>query len=435
MLLAFESSLYSAVTPVLPHYAHTLHASKPALGLLSAAYPAGLIPGSLLGGWIASRVGVRRTTLAGLIFFGVAVAAFGFATDLVALDAARGPGPVLRPDLGWRPHLGDRGLGARAPRRHDRRGDRRGDVRHAGRAAAGDGRGGDRHPSGVLRARRPLVRPGRPDAPPPRAGPHRQRGHRASPAAGRAAHRRPAARHLADHARGDDDRRHQRPAAAAPVALRRLGGGDRCHLRGRGGAQQRAVAGRRTGERSPRRPAAPRDRAGSQRRAGEHARAPAHGGRARAADRDRPRRPAGRLHDPGGVDDDPVRRGGRHRARRRDDARQPRLRHGRDDRRPGRRRALAGHQRRGPAPPAGRVDARHAMAGQPDPEERGPAPRASPPPVSPRRAPRSRRGRRAPRRPRRARAAPRACRARRSAPCRAPRSGRRRARSRAGGRS
>jgi MFS family permease len=89
MLFAFESSLYSAVTPVLPHYAHTLHASKPALGLLSAAYPAGLIPGSLIGGWVASRVGVRRTTLAGLIAFGVTVAAFGFATDLVALDALR----------------------------------------------------------------------------------------------------------------------------------------------------------------------------------------------------------------------------------------------------------------------------------------------------------------------------------------------------------
>lgn len=89
MLLAFESSLYSAVTPVLPHYAHALHASKPALGLLSAAYPAGLIPGALLGGWIASRVGVRRTTLAGLIFFGIAVAAFGFATSLIALDGLR----------------------------------------------------------------------------------------------------------------------------------------------------------------------------------------------------------------------------------------------------------------------------------------------------------------------------------------------------------
>ena len=82
MLLGFESSLYSAVTPVLPHYAHTLHASKTALGLLSAAYPAGLIPGSLLGGWLASRAGVRRTTLTGLIVFGLAVAGFGFAGNL-----------------------------------------------------------------------------------------------------------------------------------------------------------------------------------------------------------------------------------------------------------------------------------------------------------------------------------------------------------------
>jgi MFS family permease len=89
MLLAFESSLYSAVTPVLPHYAHSLHASKPALGVLVAAYPAGLIPGALLGGWIASTRGVRRTTLAGLTVFGVAVAAFGFAVNLVTLDALR----------------------------------------------------------------------------------------------------------------------------------------------------------------------------------------------------------------------------------------------------------------------------------------------------------------------------------------------------------
>jgi MFS family permease len=89
VVLGFESSLYSAVTPVLPHYAHTLHASKTALGLLSAAYPAGLIPGSLLGGWLASRAGVRRTTLAGLIFFGLAVAGFGFAGNLIALDGLR----------------------------------------------------------------------------------------------------------------------------------------------------------------------------------------------------------------------------------------------------------------------------------------------------------------------------------------------------------
>ena len=88
-LLAFESAMYSAVTPVLPHYAHTLHASTPAIGLLAAGYPAGLIPGALLGGWLAGRAGVRRTTIAGLVGFGLAVAGFGIAPDLGALDALR----------------------------------------------------------------------------------------------------------------------------------------------------------------------------------------------------------------------------------------------------------------------------------------------------------------------------------------------------------
>jgi MFS family permease len=88
-LLLFEASLYSAVTPVLPHYAHVLGASKPAVGLLTASYPAGLIPGSFLGGWLAVRSGVRRTTLVGLLVFAVSAVAFGFGSDIVALDALR----------------------------------------------------------------------------------------------------------------------------------------------------------------------------------------------------------------------------------------------------------------------------------------------------------------------------------------------------------
>lgn len=89
MLLGFESSLYAVVTPVLPHYAHALHASKPAVGVLTAAYAAGIIPGGLLGGWIVARAGVRRTSVAGLSVFAIAVAAFGFATSLPALDGLR----------------------------------------------------------------------------------------------------------------------------------------------------------------------------------------------------------------------------------------------------------------------------------------------------------------------------------------------------------
>ncbi|HET9126047.1 MAG TPA: MFS transporter [Solirubrobacteraceae bacterium] len=88
-LLLFESAMYSALTPVLPHYAHVLRAGKPALGLLVAGYPAGLIPGALLGGWLASRQGVRRTTIAGLIGFGLAIAGFGLSSQIVALDLLR----------------------------------------------------------------------------------------------------------------------------------------------------------------------------------------------------------------------------------------------------------------------------------------------------------------------------------------------------------
>jgi DHA1 family inner membrane transport protein len=89
VVMLFESALYSAVTPVLPHYAHTLGASKAAIGVLSAAYPAGLIPGAFLGYWVATRAGVRRTTVIGISGFGLAVIAFGFGTSIVTLDVLR----------------------------------------------------------------------------------------------------------------------------------------------------------------------------------------------------------------------------------------------------------------------------------------------------------------------------------------------------------
>jgi MFS family permease len=89
VLLGFESILYSVLTPVFPHYVHAFGASKPAIGVLAAAYPAGMLPGSLLGGWIATRAGVRRTTVVGLLLFTASVVAFGFGTDMATLDGLR----------------------------------------------------------------------------------------------------------------------------------------------------------------------------------------------------------------------------------------------------------------------------------------------------------------------------------------------------------
>lgn len=89
VLLGFESVLYSVITPVLPHYAQVFGASKPAIGVLAASYPAGMIPGALLGGWIATRAGVRRTTALGLLLFTGAIVAFGFGSDIIVLDVLR----------------------------------------------------------------------------------------------------------------------------------------------------------------------------------------------------------------------------------------------------------------------------------------------------------------------------------------------------------
>jgi MFS family permease len=89
VLLGFESVLYSVLTPILPHYAHVFAASKPAIGVLTASYPAGMLPGSLLGGWIATRAGVRRTTVTGLLLFTAAIVAFGFGSAIVVLDGLR----------------------------------------------------------------------------------------------------------------------------------------------------------------------------------------------------------------------------------------------------------------------------------------------------------------------------------------------------------
>ena len=89
VLLGFEALMYSTVAPLLPHYAHEFGASKPAIGLLAATYPAGMIPGSLLGGWIATRAGVRVTTVVGLFMFTVSIIPFGFATGMATLDLLR----------------------------------------------------------------------------------------------------------------------------------------------------------------------------------------------------------------------------------------------------------------------------------------------------------------------------------------------------------
>jgi MFS family permease len=84
-----DTMFFAAVAPLLPHYSDELDLSKTAAGVLTAAYPAGTFAGSLPGGWLAARWGVKPTLMCGVALLGVTSLVFGFANNIVLLDSAR----------------------------------------------------------------------------------------------------------------------------------------------------------------------------------------------------------------------------------------------------------------------------------------------------------------------------------------------------------
>jgi MFS family permease len=88
-LVAVDTMLYAALTPLLPHFAHDLGLSKTLSGVLVAGYAAGALVGGLPGGIAAGRFGPRRTVLAGLTLMGLASLGFAFAGTFSELIAAR----------------------------------------------------------------------------------------------------------------------------------------------------------------------------------------------------------------------------------------------------------------------------------------------------------------------------------------------------------
>jgi MFS family permease len=84
-----DTMFFAAIAPLLPHYSEQLELSKTGAGVLTAAYPIGTLAGSLPGGWLAARVGVKPTLLAGLTLVGISSLVFAFANHIVLLDAAR----------------------------------------------------------------------------------------------------------------------------------------------------------------------------------------------------------------------------------------------------------------------------------------------------------------------------------------------------------
>jgi MFS family permease len=88
-IVLVDTMFYAAIAPLLPYYKHHFHIDKSTAGVLAAAYAAGTLLGAIPSGWLAARLGVRRTVLFGLALMVVSSVVFGFAHHVALLDAAR----------------------------------------------------------------------------------------------------------------------------------------------------------------------------------------------------------------------------------------------------------------------------------------------------------------------------------------------------------
>ncbi|MBV8430752.1 MAG: MFS transporter [Solirubrobacterales bacterium] len=84
-----DMMFYAAIAPLLPTLARELHLSKLSAGVMTAAFPAGTLVGSLPGGVLAVRAGPKRTVYVGLVLLAASTLAFGFLNNAILLDLAR----------------------------------------------------------------------------------------------------------------------------------------------------------------------------------------------------------------------------------------------------------------------------------------------------------------------------------------------------------
>src|SRR5579862_3730861 len=88
-IVFFDTLFFTALTPLLPHYAHALDLGKTGAGVLAAAYPVGTLVGAIPSGIVAARLGVKPTVLGGLICVATCTILFGIGNAAWELDTAR----------------------------------------------------------------------------------------------------------------------------------------------------------------------------------------------------------------------------------------------------------------------------------------------------------------------------------------------------------
>lgn len=88
-MIFFDVAFFAAIAPLLPGYVDDLGLSKAQAGILSAAYATGTLVAALPAGFVASRLGPRRTVIYGLLLLGTASLIFGLVDQIYLLDGAR----------------------------------------------------------------------------------------------------------------------------------------------------------------------------------------------------------------------------------------------------------------------------------------------------------------------------------------------------------
>lgn len=97
-IVLVDTIFYAALVPLVPYFRDEFGLSKSAVGILSGAFGAGVLVGAVPGGYMASRLGIKVTALAGLVLMSVTTLAFGLAESawvLVLVRFAGGFGSAL----------------------------------------------------------------------------------------------------------------------------------------------------------------------------------------------------------------------------------------------------------------------------------------------------------------------------------------------------
>jgi len=84
-----DVTFFAVLTPILPDYKSELGLTAGETGILAGAFAAGTLVSALPAGWLAARIGPRRTMIAGLVGIGIFSPIFGFAENIWVLDASR----------------------------------------------------------------------------------------------------------------------------------------------------------------------------------------------------------------------------------------------------------------------------------------------------------------------------------------------------------